>query len=719
MPTPRTFTTRTASALPADSGVNCSLGLDASQVPVISCWQDIETPGAKLVLLTDSTQLLSNNAVPLPPETIRVARGTGSALAIQKISTATIGGTAVVSKPWVAYYDLDLQAVNVAHRESGGWEIDLVEAPVANFAAAGLGIAIGSNGQPRISYCTGNGLTFATRIAVPAATTPLGDRRPKPVWQRDTLAGSHWECQAIDGQTLTTGFDMGQSAESAVVNFSPEDGAFKLDYQPSTPSANGAVFTSFGPVSPRGSRTGVDVSAYSSLIVEMRGSGSLMVGMKTNQQRDDGTETKVPLTLRPDFTTYTIPLTKFTGTDMSSVYFIAEFVFGGSAPVTAFVRSVKLSDVAVNDVVLNRAEPPEPAISRRDIVIGQGPVPEFNQPAVGPGAAFQGPDPATNSYRLSLPPGGFVVLHPSTPDVDLSAFQSLEIEMRGGTPLGTVRIGIRDRNQPANGTEFKVSVPLNADLRTYSFPLGIFQTAGVPNLSQLFVVAEFVNESAGTVPVFVRSVRYTAEPPRSSRAVSHCSLTLDASDTPYISYLDLDIRRLRVACRCPQQQMARNGTQTRIVRWALIDIPELPGDVFGGEYSSIKVDDQGTVHIAYWTLSGPRYTQVQGQTPLIVERIENAPGAGMFISLDVRANGDLREPEVAYYDAGDGTGIGRLKAARRSGGTWAPPEIVDPLSGTADVGGFASLAMSSAGKPVIAYYDFANRRLKIASVTAT
>jgi hypothetical protein len=71
------------------------------------------------------------------------------------------------------------------------------------------------------------------------------------------------------------------------------------------------------------------------------GGETLEVGLKTNQQADDGSETKLPITLTPEWQTYVFPLSRFNGAQTTQLYVVAEFVFSGSKAQTALVRKVQ------------------------------------------------------------------------------------------------------------------------------------------------------------------------------------------------------------------------------------------------------------------------------------------------------------------------------------------------------------------------------------------
>jgi hypothetical protein len=87
-----------------------------------------------------------------------------------------------------------------------------------------------------------------------------------------------------------------------------------------------------------------DFSQYQTLSVEMMadpGTSVIDIGIKTNTEKDEGGETKVPVKLAPEWKTYELPLSRFEGTDLKRLYVAAEFVFAGDKSQTIYVRNVK------------------------------------------------------------------------------------------------------------------------------------------------------------------------------------------------------------------------------------------------------------------------------------------------------------------------------------------------------------------------------------------
>ncbi|MGZ3630480.1 MAG: hypothetical protein ACXWPS_20385 [Ktedonobacteraceae bacterium] len=94
---------------------------------------------------------------------------------------------------------------------------------------------------------------------------------------------------------------------------------------------------------------------------------------------------------------------------------------------------------------------------------------------------------------------------PPRPGKDLSNYQQLSLELRGQVGGESVSIGIKDKNQPDNGSETKVTVSgLTTDWKPFAYSLSKFKGA---DLHKLYVVIEFV--FAGTpATVCARNIQY-------------------------------------------------------------------------------------------------------------------------------------------------------------------------------------------------------------------
>src|SRR4029079_327348 len=107
----------------------------------------------------------------------------------------------------------------------------------------------------------------------------------------------------------------------------------------------GAVFLTVGAAAPPGQRRGQDLTACSSLKVDMRrtgGSGAVAVGLKDTVMPDDGSEKTVTVPLTSSWQTKSCALNSFTGVDRRRVYELIEFVFAGNQPLTVAVRNLRL-----------------------------------------------------------------------------------------------------------------------------------------------------------------------------------------------------------------------------------------------------------------------------------------------------------------------------------------------------------------------------------------
>jgi hypothetical protein len=148
------------------------------------------------------------------------------------------------------------------------------------------------------------------------------------------------------GAKLAPSFNMGVDSSERKTNWlKTESEQLRMSY-PSDQSW-GAVFITVGaPKQPP--RPFRDLSAYNVLTIEMKGGVGgehLEIGIKTNTQPDDGSETKVPVTLTADWKPYQFRLDKFDGADPDKLYVVTEFVFSGSDAFTVFARNINYSRV--------------------------------------------------------------------------------------------------------------------------------------------------------------------------------------------------------------------------------------------------------------------------------------------------------------------------------------------------------------------------------------
>ena len=113
----------------------------------------------------------------------------------------------------------------------------------------------------------------------------------------------------------------------------------------------GVAFITFGSAYSDASckqRTGQDLSKYTTLVVDMRAAtkGQIVnIGMKDCMDRSDGSETKIPQKLTPEWVTYRFKLSDFKTCDLTKVHIPIEFVYGEKAATVLF-RNVRFE---IND----------------------------------------------------------------------------------------------------------------------------------------------------------------------------------------------------------------------------------------------------------------------------------------------------------------------------------------------------------------------------------
>jgi hypothetical protein len=156
--------------------------------------------------------------------------------------------------------------------------------------------------------------------------------------------GQQSRLDVLTGGSLSPGFDVGvNSSEGKTAWLKNKGEDLKMSYPRG--QSWGAVFVTVGkPTEPP--RPFRDLSAFSILAIEMKGRSGreqLEIGIKTNAQADDGSETKVAVILTSHWKTYYFRLDSFDGADPSRLYVVTEFVFSGPAGEKVFARNIRYS----------------------------------------------------------------------------------------------------------------------------------------------------------------------------------------------------------------------------------------------------------------------------------------------------------------------------------------------------------------------------------------
>jgi hypothetical protein len=122
--------------------------------------------------------------------------------------------------------------------------------------------------------------------------------------------------------------------------------SMRMEY-PGKPNEWGVVFFTVGESQPdymiekRESRS---FTMFDSLKVDMRGIGkneTVYIGMKDKNDYDDGSETKIPVNLTPNWQTYSFALEEFYDLDLKNVYVPIEFVFEDDTKTTVLFRRIR------------------------------------------------------------------------------------------------------------------------------------------------------------------------------------------------------------------------------------------------------------------------------------------------------------------------------------------------------------------------------------------
>lgn len=192
------------------------------------------------------------------------------------------------------------------------------------------------------------------------------------------------------------------------------------------------------------------------------------------------------------------------------------------------------------------------------------------------------------------------------------------------------------------------------------------------------------------------------------------SLAYDRAGNPHISYFDNTHNDTKYATR-------REG------RWRIetIDATGLPGFHIPSGFTRLALTEEagadGRVvtrpHVAYL---GYRYKPYDGALRYAtryddgwrIETVDRTRGAGGFPSLVIDTGG---APWISYYRAGTWDyHAGEVRLAHRAGSSWK----VEVLDTSGNAGRYNAVALTSAGRPVVAYYAAKTGDLRLAWIAA-
>ena len=197
--------------------------------------------------------------------------------------------------------------------------------------------------------------------------------------------------------------------------------------------------------------------------------------------------------------------------------------------------------------------------------------------------------------------------------------------------------------------------------------------------------------------------RRVSTPDSSGDVGLYTSLALDDAGNPVVSYYASG-KGLRVL-HC-------NDPDCKKIDSSNISSPDI-GEV--GWYSSLKLDSDGNPVISYYDFSGGRLKVLHCDDPkcagdesknIAVPDAASNVGAYLSMALDVKGN-----PVISYYDSSNGD----LKLLHCDDPSCSGDEMgnITVPAGVGDVGLYTSVALDSAGNPVVSYYDFTNGDLKL------
>ncbi|MBI5102577.1 MAG: DUF1566 domain-containing protein [Nitrospirae bacterium] len=136
-----------------------------------------------------------------------------------------------------------------------------------------------------------------------------------------------------------------------------------------------------------------------------------------------------------------------------------------------------------------------------------------------------------------------------------------------------------------------------------------------------------------------------------------------------------------------------------VFAWNITDVDTI---FPGGGFTSLALDSTNKAHISYWNTGGPPPTNVHlyainASGTWSPTSISNTDSVGPYSSIAVDS---ADKPHLSYFDTAD---AGTIKYTTKASGSWSAPSIVDSgLSGN-PLPGFSSIAVDSTGKPHICY----------------
>lgn len=182
----------------------------------------------------------------------------------------------------------------------------------------------------------------------------------------------------------------------------------------------------------------------------------------------------------------------------------------------------------------------------------------------------------------------------------------------------------------------------------------------------------------------------------------YSSLSLDASDIPTISYYDLTNQNLNIV-RCGNANCTSNN---------IINVPDSMGNV--GLYTSLNLDASSNPVVSYYDGTNANLKVVRCGSPMCgpnsVYVGDTAKDVGRYGAIKLDANG---RPVVSYWDETNGD----LKLLHCGDTTCSQGNSITSPYTTGNVGWDTSLDIDANGYPVISFYDFTAKVMRIMHCT--
>jgi hypothetical protein len=182
---------------------------------------------------------------------------------------------------------------------------------------------------------------------------------------------------------------------------------------------------------------------------------------------------------------------------------------------------------------------------------------------------------------------------------------------------------------------------------------------------------------------------------------SHSSITLDAFGNPVVSYYDESDADLKVI-HCVNSDCSGGGHSIQSVDGTLSDV---------GKYTSIVLDSEGYPVVSYYDETNDNLKVLHCGDPNCsagntITSPDTSGDTGLHTSIALDSSG---RPVVASYNATTTA----LRVLRCGDETCSAGNSNQTPDSAGVVGQYASLALNSAGNPVVSYYDATNGELKL------